>query len=152
MSVKLEEERRAASSCDVEHTMGKTEMLGVLDSAEDDWNQSMKLSNTSECERKAQHEEIGNTHLDGLKSSQATRAAKRTHREHQGEPRTPGRSWRSWRTHQNESVNSQNERVDKTHQIDLERGQRSRTTKQSYQAIPRTIHILEASVMSALTE
>ena len=91
--------------------------------------------------------------MNGLKSSQVTRAAKRTHCKHQGEPRRPGRSRRSWRTCQNESVNAQNERVEKAHQVDLERSQRSRMTKQSYQAIPRTTkNDLEASGTSASTK
>ena len=63
-SVELEEERRAASSCDVEHTMGKTETSGVLDSAEDDWNQSMKLRNTSERVSKSSKQK-GRKHSPG---------------------------------------------------------------------------------------
>ena len=108
------------------------------------------------CQNKSdstRREELEGTHLDGLKSSQATRAAKRTHPEHQGEPRRPGRSRRSWRTRQNESVYTRNERVEKTHQVDLERSQTSQTTKRSYQVIPRTTkNVLEASGTSASTK
>ena len=50
-SIKLEGERRAASSCNVERTSGDTDMSGVLTSIKETGEQPKKLSSTSELER-----------------------------------------------------------------------------------------------------
>ena len=64
-----------------------------------------------------------------------TRMTTRTCRQRQGASRASGSGRRSCQTRQNASANARSEDVNKTHQVDLERSQRSRAAKRLSRAM-----------------